>query len=79
MADTRLHEFKDLQQTALTAPLAAEDIFGPEFEKKLKDRQEKDRQLTDLMPETKKWNKRKNPNFQDNLVQKKYRLSDDRP
>ena len=79
MADTGLHEFKDLQKTALTAPLAAEGVFGPEFEKKLKDRQEKDRQLTDLMPETKKWNKRKNPYFQDNLVQKKSRLSDDRP
>ena len=79
VADTGLHEFKDLQKTALTAPLAAEGVFGPEFEKKLKDRQEKDRQLTDLMPETKKWNKRKNPYFQDNLVQKKSRLSDDRP
>ena len=73
MADTGLHKFKDLQKTALTAPLAAEGVFGPEFEKKLKDRQEKDRQLTDLIPETKKWIKRKNPYFQ------KSRLSDDRP
>ena len=33
VADTGLREFKDL----LTAPLAAEGVFGPEFEKKLKD------------------------------------------
>ena len=79
VADTGLHKFKDLQKTALTVPLAAEGVFGPEFEKKLKDRKEKDTHLTDLMPETKKRNNRKNPYFQDNFVQKKYRLSDDRP
>ena len=38
VADTGLHEFKDLQKTSLTAPLSGEGIFGAEFEKKLKDR-----------------------------------------
>ena len=45
-ADTGLNEFKDLQKTALTAPLSGEGVFGPEFEKKLKDRQEKDKQCS---------------------------------
>ena len=78
-SDTGLHKFKDLQKKALTAPLAVQGVFGQGFEKKLKDRQEKDRQLMDLTPETKKWNKRKNHYFQDHFVQKKSRLSDDRP
>ena len=46
IADTGLHEFKDLQKTALTSPLSGEGIFGPEFEEKLKDRHEKDKQLS---------------------------------
>ena len=37
VADTGLHEFKDLQKTAVTSPLLGEGIVGPEFEKKLKD------------------------------------------
>ena len=51
VADTGLHEFKDLQKVALTAPLSGEGIFGTDFEKKVKDRQEKDKQLSELMPE----------------------------
>ena len=54
IADSGLHEFKDLQKTALTSPLSGEGIFGVEFEKKLKDRQEKDKQLSELMPEMSK-------------------------
>ena len=50
VADTGLLEFKDLQKTALTYPLAGEGIFAEEFEK-LKNRQEKDKQLSELMPE----------------------------
>ena len=51
VADTGLHEYKDLQKTALTAPLTGEGVFGKEFEQKLKDRQDKDKQLKELMPE----------------------------
>ena len=49
-----LHEFKDLQKTASTSPLAGEGIFGEEFKQKLKNRQEKDKQLSELMPEVDK-------------------------
>ena len=52
VADTRLHEFKDLQKTALASPLSSEGIFGPEFAQKLKVRQENDKQINELMPET---------------------------
>lgn len=54
-ADTSLLEFKDLQQkTAITFPLSGEGVFGLEFEKKLKGRQEKNKQLSELMLEIKK-------------------------
>lgn len=51
VADTGLHDFKDLQKAAWTSTLSGECIFGKDFEKKLKDRQEKDKQLSELMPE----------------------------
>lgn len=60
VADTDLYEYKDLSNTALYSPLSGESMFGKDFEKRLKERQEKDRQLSDLMPElTKKAIKRK--------------------
>ena len=34
VADTSLHEFKDLQKVTLTAPISGEGIFSPDFEKK---------------------------------------------
>lgn len=79
IADTGLHEFKDLQKTAITSPLSGEGIFGPEFEKKLKDRQEKDKQLSELMPEMNKkfYGKRKTPFSSDSSNQKKPRQSED--
>lgn len=79
MADTGLHEFKDLQKSALTSPLSGEGIFGSEFEKKLKDRQEKDKQLSELMPEFSKraFGKRKSSFSADSSSQKKPRQSDD--
>ena len=74
VADTGLHDFKDLQKAALTSPLSGEGIFGPDFEKKLKDRQEKDKQLSELMPEMnkKQFMKRKS-NFQAESNAKKAR------
>lgn len=79
IADTGLHEFKDLQKTAVNAPLSGEGIFGPEFEKNLKDRQEKDKQLSDLMPETnKKFSGKRKSSFQsDSSNQKKSRYQED--
>ena len=79
VADTGLHEFKDLQKSALTSPLSGEGIFGSEFEKKLKDRQEKDKQLSELMPEFSKraFGKRKSSFSADSSSQKKPRQSDD--
>lgn len=79
IADTGLHEFKDLQKTAITSPLSGEGIFGPEFEKKLKGRQEKDKQLSELMPEMNKkfYGKRKTPFSSDSSNQKKPRQSED--
>ena len=47
VADTRFHEFKDLQKTALASPLSSEGIFGPEFAQKLKVRQENDKQINE--------------------------------
>ena len=78
-ADTALHEFKDLQKTALRAPLSGEGVFGPEFEKKSKDRQEKDKQLSDLMPEFGKkfYGKRKKPFPSKSSSQKKPRQPED--
>ena len=77
IADTGLHEFNDLKKPAATAPLSGSGIFGPEFEKKLKQKQEKDKQLSDLMPEKKFSGKRKQ-NFQsDSSNQKKSRYQDD--
>ena len=78
VADTGLHEFKDLQKTSLTAPLSGEGIFGAEFEKKLKDRQEKDKQLSDLMPEVGKkfFNKRKSSYPSESAYSKRPRQSD---
>lgn len=79
VADTGLHEFKDLQKAALTSPLSGDGIFGEEFEKKLKDRQEKDKQLKELMPEMNKkfFAKRKNSFASDSSAQKKPRLFED--
>lgn len=54
VAETGLHEFKDLQKAALTSPLSGQGIFDAEFEKKLENRQEKDKQLSELMPEMNK-------------------------
>lgn len=78
VADTGLHEFKDLQKAALTSPLSGEGIFGPDFEKKLKDRQEKDKQLSELMPEISKkpFMKRKSQ-FQSESNVKKARHNED--
>ena len=75
--DTGLYQFKDLQKTAMKAPLSGEGVFGSEFEKKLKDRQEKDKQLSDLMPEFKRPNKRKNNDSAESNTQKRPRQSDD--
>lgn len=79
VADTGLHDFKDLQKSALTSPLSGEGIFGSEFEKKLKDRQEKDKQLSELMPEMNKksFGKRKSSFSTDSSNQKKPRQSDE--
>ena len=79
VADTGLREFKDLQKSALTSPLSGEGIFGSEFEKKLKDRQEKDKQLSELVPEFSKkaFGKRKGSFPADSSSQKKPRQSDD--
>ena len=79
VADTGLHEFKDLQKVALTAPLSGEGIFGPDFEKKLKDRQEKDKQLSELMPEIgkKPYLKRKSSFYSESTNAKKPRNGDD--
>lgn len=54
VADTGLQDYKDLQKTALSAPLSSDGIFGKDFEQRLKERQEKDKQLTELMPELNK-------------------------
>ena len=35
VADTGLHEFKDLHKTTLASPLSGEGMFGPDVEKKL--------------------------------------------
>lgn len=79
VADTGMHEFKDLQKAALTSPLAGEGIFGEEFEKKLKNRQEKDKQLSDLMPEVGKrpFTKRKSSFPSDSSAPKKTRNYED--
>lgn len=79
VADTGLHEFKDLQKAALTSPLSGQGIFGPEFEKKLKDRQEKDKQLSELMPEMNKktYLKRKSSFQTESSSSKKVRSSED--
>ena len=78
VADTGLHEFY-LQKVALTASLSGEGIFGPDFEKKLKDRQEKDRQLSELMPEIgkKPYLKRKSSFYSESINAKKPRNGDD--
>ena len=78
IADSGLHEFKDLQKTALTSPLSGEGIFGAEFEKKLKDRQEKDKQLSELMPEmSKKFSSKRKSSFpSESSSQKKPRQSE---
>ena len=79
IADTGLDDFKDLQKAALTSPLSGEGIFGSEFEKKLKDRQEKDKQLSELMPEMNKkfYGKRKTSFQAESSSQKKYRQNED--
>ena len=77
IADTGLHEFNDLKKTATEAPLSSEGIFGPDFEKKLKELQEKDKQLSDLMSD-KKYNGKRKQNFQsDSSNQKKSRYHED--
>lgn len=79
IADTGLHEFKDLQKAALTSSLAGDGIFGEDFEKKLKNRQEKDKQLSELMPEVGKRSflKRKSSFPSESQATKKSRNSDD--
>ena len=77
IADTGLHEFNDLKKTAAKAPLSGDGIFDPEFEKKLKEKQEKDKQLSDLMPEKKFSGKRKQNFHSDSSNQKKPRYHED--
>ena len=78
VADTGLHEFKDLQKATLTALLSGDGIFGEEFEIKVNNRQEKDKQLSDLMPEINKKPFTKKSTFQsDSSAPKKARNSED--
>ena len=51
MADTGLHDFKDLKTAVWTLPLSHNGVFGEGLEKKLKDRQELSKQIGDLLPE----------------------------
>ena len=62
-ADTGLHDFNDLKKTVANALLSSDGIFGPKFERKLKEKQEKDRQLSDLIPE-KMFSDKKKQTFQ---------------
>ena len=58
-ADTGLHDFNDLKKTVANALFSSDEIFGPKFERKLKEKHEKDRQLSGLMPEKMFSDKRK--------------------
>ena len=77
IADTGLHAFNYLKKTAAIAPLSVDGIFGHEFERKLKEMQEKDRQLSDLMPEKRFSGKREQTFQSDSSGQKKPRYQDD--
>lgn len=49
--DTGLSDFKGYASTVLTLPLSAEGVFGTEFDEKLKSKQEKNKQIADVLPE----------------------------
>ena len=51
MADTGLHDFRDLKTAVWTLPLSHTGVFGEGLEKKLKDRQELNKQICVLLPE----------------------------
>lgn len=77
--DTGLHDLKDLKQQMWNLPLAHEGVFGPGLENKLKERQEKNKQLSELLPEVEK---RKRPSTSSPYTQetswKKPRFDDKR-
>ncbi|KAL4237567.1 hypothetical protein ACF0H5_002281 [Mactra antiquata] len=61
MADTGLNESKDLRNHVWNLPLSHEGIFGTGLDRKLKERQEINQQISDLLPEFDKRTKRKMP------------------
>ena len=61
LEDTSLHELKDIKKQIWNLPLSSEGVFGSGLEKTLKDRQEKNKQISELLPEVDKNNNRKRP------------------
>lgn len=59
MEDTSLHELKEIKNQIWNLPLSSEGVFGSGLEKTLKDRQEKNKQMTELLSEVDKNNNRK--------------------
>jgi hypothetical protein len=51
LADTGLHDLRDIKDHLWTLPLSHTGVFGDGMEKKLKDRKEMNSQLSDLLPE----------------------------
>ena len=49
--DTGLDDYKDYSSTIMSLPLTAEGVFGSQFDEKLKSRQERFKQITEVLPE----------------------------
>ena len=76
MADTNLHDFKDIKSHLWSLPLSHTGVLGDGLEKKLKDRQELNKQIGDLLPEVDR--KRKSYNMDDRQW-KRPRFNEDKP
>lgn len=49
--DTGLDEYKDYSNTIMSLPLSSEGVFGSQFDEKLKSRQERFKQISEVLPE----------------------------
>lgn len=86
MEDTGLHELKDIKTQIWNLPLSNDGVFGSGLEKTLKDRQEKNKQISELLPEVDKNNNNRKRSIPSSTVSfapepqwKKPRYDDKRP
>ncbi|CAC5415910.1 unnamed protein product [Mytilus coruscus] len=54
MYDTGLNELRDYANTIVTLPLTADGIFGSQFDTKMKEKTDRNKQLAEVLPDTRR-------------------------